>query len=493
MNIKERTISGVAWNLVARLGYQGSQFLISIILARLLEPEDFGAVAMVLVIVNFARLFSEQGFSGALIQKLEITAEHAHSIFWLNVFTGFFFTVVLFFAAPLVAQFYHVPALTGITRVLGWTFFISAFGIVPKALLQKKLAFQKIAIIEISAIAGAGMLAVFLALRGFGVWSLVVNHLTISLLMTLLVWRITGWLPRPVFRWRAVKELFHFSANLIGFNTINFWARNADNLLVGRFIGSAGLGIYNRAYSLMLLPINQISNVLGRVMFPVLSKLQHDPARVKQIYLDAMGAISLIASPVMLGLIVTAEPFILTLYGPKWAAVAPLLQILSAVGLLQAITNPVGWIYMSQGRTDWMFAMGTLNAVGVISGISTGIWLGDVASVAIGYAAANILLFFPMIHVPGKLIEMRFLEVIRRCAGTFSCAVAMAAVLWPLAGLLRPIWPHWAVLVLLVALGAAIYLGLLHLFQVAAFLRVRALLAERLPWLLKREPVVPGA
>jgi len=481
MDIKQATLSGVSWNLVARLGQQLAQFIISIILAHLLMPNDFGIVAMAMVLVNFARLFSEQGFSSALIQSQNLRPAHLHSIFWLNVALGAVLTALFFGAAPLAAKLYNLPKLSLLVRVLAFDFIISAFAIVPRALLQKQLAFKKMAILEIAATTASGAVAIILACRGFGIWSLIFNSLGLSLFTVGLVWRLTNWRPRLICEIQALRELLSFSLNVIGFNTINFWARNVDNLLIGRLLGPAHLGIYARAYGLMLLPISQISSVLGRVMFPVLSTIQEEPQRIKKIYLEAMGTISLVASPLMLGLLVTARPFVMTIYGVRWIEMVPLLQILSVVGLLQALMNPTGWIYMSCGRTDRMFKMGLLSCTGLILAIALGVWIGTTKAVAISYAVANVALFYPVIMIPGKLIKMKFQELLKEVAGPILSSAIMAAALLSLKPVLIPDSPDWVVLLAQVLFGAALYGALLQLFHVRAYHKARGLLAER--WL----------
>lgn len=479
MNIKQETLSGVSWNLTARAGQQIAGFILSIFLARLLMPKDFGILAMAMVLVNFARLFSEQGFAGALIQKQNLRPAHIHSIFWLNLAMGTAFTLLFGGAAPLVARFYNIPDLSLITQVLAFDFIISSFAIVPRALLQKQLAFKRMAKMEMAVVVGGGVVAIILASFGLGIWSLVFQTLCLSLLTTGFVWNLAGWRPRLIFEWQAVRELFRFSINLFGFNTINFWARNADNVLIGRFLGPVGLGVYDRAYRLMLLPISQICSVLGRVMFPVLSTIQHEPQRIKKIYLEAMGAISLLASPLMFGLLVTAEPFIKTIYGEKWIAAAPLVRILSTVGLLQAFMNPTGWIYTSCGRTDCMFKMGLSSCTILISGITLGIWIGTARAVVIAYAVANIVIFYPVMMIPGRLINIKFIEVLQAVAGPVMSGAVMASVLWLLRTVLIPEWPDWIVLILQVLSGAALYGAILQLFHVRAYHKVRELFAER--------------
>lgn len=326
----------------------------------------------------------------------------------------------------------------------------------------------------------AGGFAITLALIGFGVWSLAWQMIVSTTIGVIITWRVTDWRPRLQFDKRAVKELLGFSSNLLGFNVFNYWVRNMDNLLIGKFIGSGALGIYSRAYTLMLMPVSQISGTVGRVMFPALSKTQDDIVLTKRIYLKAIDAIALITFPMMMGLLVVADLFILALLGPKWEPVIPILQIFALVGLSQSIKTTVGWIYVSQGRTDWQFKWGMVAGSLLILSIAIGIIIGSIMSVAICYAImSGVILTYPSIAIPGKLINMTFSEVLRTVSGVFGCAFLMSAGVYLLRIALPTQWPHWARLGVLVPFGIAFYLIIIHLFKVKAYVQVKELARER--------------
>jgi O-antigen/teichoic acid export membrane protein len=478
VSLKRQTLSGVAWSSTGRVGQQVIQFALTILLARLLLPEDFGLIGMVLVFTGFASLFAEFGFSSALIQRPEITEAHSSSVFWLNLLVGLLLSGGFYFLAPLLSDFYAVPDLQPVARALAITFSIASVGIVPTALLQRRMDFKRLARLELLAAALAGGIAVFMALRGFGVWALVAQTLIGSLVTVVLAFILSGWRPSLSFSHRAVADLLHFSSHLFGFKFINYWARNADNLLVGKLIGSVGLGIYSRAYSLMLLPVTQVIRVISRVMFPALSLIQDDTKRVKRVYLRAMGMIALITFPMMTGLFVVAEPFVLAVLGVQWSAVVPVLQILCVVGLIQALCNPTGWIYQSQGRTDWLFWWGVGGAGTLIVAISIGAALGTVESVAWAYMIANLVLFYPCIMIPGKLIGMHVSDVVREVSGALVCSCAMAGLVWTLGLLLPESWSHGARLTLQVITGAAVYFLVLLVTRPAGYRELEGFLVE---------------
>lgn len=483
-SLRQQTVSGIGWSSAAQIGRQGLMFLITVLLARLLTPEDFGLVGMILVFTGFVALFGELGFGAALIQRNEVNEKHFSSIFWVNLGMGAVLTVLLFIAAPLIAAFFREPSLTSLMKVGSFNFLIVSLGLVQKAILERNMQFRLMAFVEITAVLLGGSIAVVLALTGYGVWSLIWQLLLTSIITVVALWLVSKWRPQLIFNRRAISDLWGFSSHLLGFNAFNYWARNADNLLIGRFIGPAGLGIYTRAYTTMLLPLSQVTNVFGRVMFPALSKVQHDKERVKFIYLRAIAVIALVTFPMMLGLFVVADHFVLALYGPNWSEVIPVLRILCMVGLMQSIASTVGWIYQSQGRTDWLFRWGVFaSSVGIVSFV-IGIYIGTVEAVAFCYAVAILFLLYWNMSIPGKLIDMRFREVVRALAAIFACAMGMALIVWAVGMYLPSAWPQWLQLLIQSVTGCIIYWGFIHIFRVQAYSEAKFLLLEQ--WQIQR-------
>lgn len=477
MSLKHKTLHGVAWSALERVLGQSLQFAITVILIRLLTPEDFGLMAMLMVFIGFAAIVSEFGFGAALVQKQDISPQQISGVFWINLIFGVLAATLFFLAAPALAGFYGILHLEVLSRVLAFVFVLSAPGIVPRALLTKVLAFKELAKIEISAIAISGVCAILLALSEWGVWALVVQALLREGIRTAAGFLFVDWRPRT-FSIAAVKELAKYSTNLSGFQFINYWARNSDNLLIGKFLSVASLGIYTRAYSILLLPMTQIIGVFTQVMFPTLSTIQDDKPRVRSIYLRAMQIISFVVYPTMLGLLVVARPFALTLFGIRWIEVIPLIQIFCVLSLIQALCNPVGWIYMSQGRTDWMFRWGMFGSASLIIAIIIGVSLGSIQSVAWSYLTANVLLMYPCIAIPGKLIQMTFTDVARAVAPSLVCASIMAILVWCVGTILPEEWPASVHLLVQMLSGTALYLMLAARFRIRAYVEILHLIPE---------------
>lgn len=479
-DLRQKTVSGVSWVSLSQISRQGLQFLTSVILARLLLPQDLGLIGMVLVFTGFAIVLNDLGFGPALIQRQKVEEEHLTAVFWLNILTGITLTLILAFLAPFIALFYQEPRLIPLVRLLSIDFSITSFAVVQKAILSRDLRFKELAIIEIGAVIIAGIVAITLALLDFGVWSLAWQMLIISILSTVILWMRTDWWPKLQFNKKAIQELLNYSSNLLGFNIFNYWSRNADNLLIGRFLGATGLGLYTTAYSIMLLPLSQITRMLSRVMFPALSRVQQDQERVKRIYLRSISLIALITFPMMAGLFSVAEEFIMVVYGEKWLGLIRPLQILTIVGLYQSVGATVGWIYQSQGRTDWMFRWGIFAGTAGIVSFLIGIKIGTIEAVASSYAILNVLLLYWLFTIPGKLINMTIKDVFKSLAGVAGCTLLMVLIVELTGLLLTNNWTSLPRLIVQVTVGGCVYLTALHVCRIKAYEDMKQLFIEQL-------------
>jgi O-antigen/teichoic acid export membrane protein len=477
MNLKTKTVQGVGWSGATQALRVLFQFVITAILAHLLRPVDFGLIAMVLVFTNLVTSFSDFGLTAALIQRKEITEEHLSSSFWMNVLAGLFLALMLSALAPAIAFFYKEGNLTPIIVTIASTFFISSFGIVQTALLTKELKFKALGIIEVSGVAISGIAAVILALVGFGVWSLVWQIVISSVITVILLWFLCSWRPKLLVRWQRFKELLSYGLNLIGFQFVNYFSRNLDNLLIGRFLGAVSLGFYNLAYRILLFPINNISAVIGRVMFPSLSVIQDDKNKVRLAYMRATRYIAAVSFPMMMGLLVVAPQFIRVIFGPQWERSIFLVQVFAVLGLGQSVGSSVGWIYQSQGRTDILFRWGIFSTIVTVTAFIVGLhWNAE--GVAVAYATSSYLIAYPSFFIPFKLINLKVSRFVRQFDTIFLATIGMAAATFALRVYLeRTGWASDLIsLILLVALGIACYVSLLFIVDRKLFKEVFQLL-----------------
>jgi PST family polysaccharide transporter len=479
-SLKNRTIKGLTWSVLASFVKQVLTFTIGVILARLLSPAEFGIIGMIAVFTGLVSTFMEQGLGSAIIHKQDIEKRHLDSIFWFNVGIGFFCTIAFMILSFPIAKFYKNPVLQPITFMISFNFFLGSFNIVQNALLNKKVDFKRLAIIDTLSVLVGGFIGIFLALAKFGVWALVWQTLATTFTTVIVMWVTSSWRPGIVFNISALKEIFKYSTNLLGFNILNYWTRNFDNLLIGRFIGSFALGIYAKAYQLMLLPLTQVSQVISRVMFPILSEIQHDKKKIKSIYLKSIQCIALITFPLMLTFWVVNNDFVLAVYGEKWESMIPILYVLILCGMIQSIGTTTGWIYNSIGRTDIQFKWGILAAIVRTAGFIIGLRWG-VMGVAISYFITGyFILWYPSWSISGRLIDLKFSEMLRCLASPFYCAIAAAVSAWILGISLLSHWGHLERLFILSVSSMLIYLVLIHVFSIGAYTNVSKLIKDYL-------------
>lgn len=463
--MRQQAASGLKWTTISQASRLGTQLLGVLILARLLPASDYGLIAMAAVVTGFASLFRDFGTAAAIIQKPDPSPQLLDSVFWLNVAFGVGLAVMLGLLAPLIAMGFAEPRLKEVLWILLLTFPIASLGAVHQALLEKASSFSPLAMVESTAafIGLAG--AVWAAWAGWGVFSLVLQAVLSAFLTTAGLWMVSRW--RPVLRWDAgeIRGVMGFSGNLVGFNVFNYFIRNADNLLIGRFLGATDLGYYSMAYRLMLWPLQNISSVVSRALFPVFSRLQAEQGRLAGAYIRVAAAIALITAPLMFGFFVLREPFVAVALGDRWQPVADVLVWLVPVGLLQSIGTTVGTLYYATGRTDVMFKWGIAAGLLVIPAFAIGLQWG-ITGVAAAYAVASFLLFYPGLAIPFRLVDLRVGDVLMRIMPSILAAIVMALVVAALAA----VWPgdtdnQLRRLILLVVVGIVTYGGLSLLTQ----------------------------
>ncbi len=427
-NLRDRTISGVRWSVISKLFQQVLSFFTIAILARLLSPSAFGLIGMVLVVTNFVEIFKDLGTSTAIIQRKETSQELISSIFWTNLFFGILFTLIIMIIARIIAIFFREPGMTLIMKIMSISFIFSGLSVVPQALLIREMSFRRLAFMEnVSFLIGAGI-GVGMALSGWGVWSLVIQSLSRVLSMAIFLWLLNPIIPHVKLSLNSLKSIASYSLNLSGFNLLNYFIRNADNMLIGRYLGSTSLGFYSLAYKWMFLPIYYISGIVGNVFFSTFSKIQNDNIRFSRVYLQLCASIGLVTFPLLLGMMALAKPLVFVALGPKWELVVPLLMILSSIGLFQTIGTTVGSIYLAKGRTDLMLKWGLL--AGILYLLS--FWIGlrwGVLGVALCYSLCSLILFYPSLAIPFHLIGLRFSDFGRVMIPIFVMSLSMLALI----------------------------------------------------------------
>ena len=398
MNLRSKVKSGLKWTFMDQILSQVIFLVFSVFLARVLTPSMFGIVGMVTIFSNFAILFIDLGFSAALIQKKEVTQSHYSSVFWLNVGIGFLMYFIFYASAPLISKFYNQPELTLFIRVICLSFIITSFTSVQANILIREMHFKKKVIINWIALLIGYIVAFIMAYKGYGVWSLIMMTLVTAILNSILYWLVSKWMPLFVFEWNKIKELSSYGLNFMGEASVNYWSRNFDNFIIAKVLGSNDLGIYTRAYSLMLLPLRNVTTIVTKVMFPAFSQKQDDVQLLKKYYLSIIQYIALITFPVMIGLSFVSKEFVLLFFGHKWSAMIPILSILSGLGAIQSIVSLNGLIYNSLGKVNLAFKVSIVTNIVLIIAFIIGVNYGLIG-VAYSYLIASALLLIPMYRI----------------------------------------------------------------------------------------------
>jgi O-antigen/teichoic acid export membrane protein len=388
-NLGGRTARGGAVAITT----QALKFVITLgatsVMARLLTPQDYGFVGMVAVVTGFVATYKDLGLSAATIQSPEINSDQISTLFWINLLLSIGIAALTVALAPLISWFYGEPRLTWITILTGFGFVINGLAVQHEALLRRQMRYFALSTIGLVAMVVGYVVGISMALKGFSYFALVGSQLAVGFISTSITWAVVRWKPGLPKKGTGIRSMLKFGGNLTGFATINYFARNGDNLLIGRFWGAEQLGVYSRAYQLMMLPIEQINEPVTTVAVPSLSRLLDSPEDYRRAYLRMMEKIAFLTMPGVAVLIVTADWLVGIVLGPRWAEVATILQILGATALIQPIANTTGWLFVTQGRTNEMFKMslwgGPITILSIIIGLPWG-----ATGVALSYTISHV-------------------------------------------------------------------------------------------------------
>lgn len=456
-------VAGASWTALARAGLQAFSIVSAAVLARFLSPRAYGLAAMAQTAIVFAALFREIGASAAIIREKQLDDDLLTSLFWLNLGLNFCVAAACCLGAPFVAGFFKEPAFPAVFQALSLSFLITAASTVQSTLMNRGFQFARIAAVELLGGAAGLATAIVSATLGAGVWSIIAGTLVNVAVMSTLYITLSPWRPRLSFSRRRLAPVAGFGLNLSGFNIVNYFDRNADNLLIGRYLGAAPLAYYNFAYTLMLYPLQTISWTMGRVLFPAFAQMQDDLERFGRAYLRACAAIAFVTFPLMAGATALAPELIAVLLGPKWRPVAPLVRILAPVGMVQSIGTTTGYIYMAMGKTSTMFRWSLVSTGLTVAGFVIGLHWG-VGGVASSYAIVTLLTLFPVFWIPFRFIRLRvrdlWIALWPITSATAAMAIATAALRWLVLGSIR--LPAALALLVFVPFGAAIYLATMY-------------------------------
>lgn len=351
-SLRDKAASGAIWKTIERIVSQAVHFGLGIVLARLLNPSDFGIIGMLAIFIAIANTLQDCGFGSALIQNKSRTQSDFSTAFYFNIISSIAIYFLLFFSAPIIANFYAMPLLKDVTRVLSISVILNGLVGVQMAKLNIEFRFRFISIISIIGQIVTGVVGIVLAYRGFGVWALVYQSLAASAIVALIIWVSAQWHPSLTFSKQSFKKLFSFGGNMLGVGIINVIYSNLYTIVIGKFFSPTLVGMYNRANSYANLPASFVMDMAVRVNFPILASIQDDDERLLRAYKKLLRVPFFILYPILVGIIILAKPLIILMIGEKWLPCVPMLQLLcigSMFSPLNAINSNLLYV---KGRSD---------------------------------------------------------------------------------------------------------------------------------------------
>ena len=407
VSLKKSIVSGVKWTTLSTSLITGIQAFQLIVLARLLKPEDFGLMAMAMVVIGFCQAYADMGVSAAIVYKQDISDNQLSSLYWLNVIAGFVIYFIILAVTPFVTIFFHEPRIGEVLPVIAISIIISSLSLQFHWLLEKGLQFDLLAKQEIASTVIAGIVAIASAFMGHGVWSLVWGQLTASGIKTMLLLKVglSKWPPRLHLRTNDLGEYLRFGMYQMAERSLNYFNTKVDQLLIGNLLGAHELGYYNFAFQLVSEPVSRINPILTRVAFPVFAKMQGAILRLQQGYIKMVTLLSSTNAPLLIGLAAVAPLLIPAIFGPQWTPAVILVQILALYSFFRSTGNPIGSLLLARGRADlgfrWNLGLFFVTApavylgarIGGSTGIASTLLLMQIFYSIIGY----VLLVKPMI------------------------------------------------------------------------------------------------
>lgn len=476
-----KSFKGVLWNVLGRFSNQAMGFAMGIVLARLIAPENYGLIAMAMVVVGITGFLIDGGFGVALIRKKEPSASDYYTVFWFNSGVALALYILIWLAAPALEKFFETPQLTSVIRWISLTLLIRGGVVIQGIQLTRRLAFKTMNLASMVATLISGIVGISMALAGYGVWALVVQQLLSQLINSFLIILINRWSPAWVFSRSSFHSLFAFGSKLLLSGFLNAVFENLYPLIIGKIFSPASLAFYTRADSYQKLIARNLTSVVSSVSFPSLAPLQDDNARLKNAYRQIISMVMLVNTPVLLGLVAVAEPLIEFMITDKWLPTVPYLQWLCLAGLLYPLHAINLNVINVKGRSDIFLKLEIAKKILVVLAIFAGLPWG-VKGLVIGQVVVSFLAYFLNAWFSLRLIGYTIKEQIRDVWPFLIIGVFMSALVWGLGhdSLKLGIGNSGLSMQLIVQVitGVVFYLGVVWLFRLPALYQLLEMLQK---------------
>lgn len=464
---KSGIIKSLFYKFIERCGYQGIAFIVQIVLARLLDPTDYGMLTLLTIFTQIAQVFVQSGFNTALIQRKDTTEKDYSSVFYVSITIAVLLYGILFFASPIIADFYDMPELTGVMRVLALILIPGAFNSIQNAKVAKEMQFKKLMYSTLGAVVISGTVGIAMAYMGFGVWALVAQQLTNSVAICVIMMFCVRWRPKLVFELDRVKVLFSFGWKLLCSNLIDTLYRDLRSLVIGKKYDSGTLGYYNRGKQFPELIIININSAVQSVMLPALAKHQNDKARMKAMMRRSIVTSSFVIFPIVMGLAVTAEPLVSVILTDKWLPCVPYLQIYCFSFAFYPIHSANLQALNAQGRSDIFLKLEIIKKLyGIVVLLVTVFCFHSPIAIAMGGVVTTIISCLVNAAPNKKLLNYSYSEQLKDILPSMGISVIMGALVYcvQFLGLAA-----WLTLLIQLPLGIITYIALAELFRLECY------------------------
>ena len=464
-SLKKDTTKGVFWSLIERFGTQGVQFLVMLVMARLLSPNDYGVVGMLVVFVSIAQAFVDGGFSQALIRKKDRTEVDNSTVFYFNIVVSVLIYLIFYLFAPFVSKFYNMPTLTPFMRVICLSIIINAFGVVQRALFNANIEFKAQAKASLIAIVISGVIGISLAFRGFGPWALVWQQLSNLVVNTLFLWIYSEWRPILAYSWKSFNELFSFGSKLLATSLLNAIYDNIQTIVIGKLYAAKSLGLYSRATHFADLPSQQFTSVFMRVTFPVLCKVQDDLDRLTSVYRRMLRVSAYIVFPLLIGMAAVAHPMIEVFLGKQWIECAYMLQIICFAKMWYPIHAINLDILQVSGRSDLFLKIEIYKKIVSLTLLALSAPFGIIAMCYSNLLSSLICLYINT-YYSSKILGISLQSQLKDLFPTISLAIVMFAIVQIIIFFISNVF---AQLIVGIIVGVVVYVSLSYILRFTEF------------------------
>lgn len=470
-SLKQKTVKGVGWSFADNIANSGITFLVGLVLANILTPEEYGIMAMVTIFIAVSNSIVDSGFSNALIRKINIRSVDYNTVFYFNLIVSIFLYLILYVSAPAISVFFKEPVLVDVMRVIGWILIINALAIIPRTIFVRNINFKAQTKVSLIASVSSGVIGIGMALTGWGVWSLVGQQLSRQLLNTVFLCFFCRWRPLWEFSIQSFKELFGFGSKLLASGLIDTIYRDIYYLIIGRFYSAADLGQYTRASQFNTIFSSNLTTVVQRVSYPVLSSIQNEPERLLGAYRRVIKTTMLITFACMLGLAAVAKPLIVILIGEKWLPAVYFLQIICFSGMLYPLHAINLNILQVKGRSDLFLKLEIIKKIIAVIPIVIGIFYG-IEFMLWGSVCTSFVAFFLNSYYSADLIGYPTLRQIKDVLPTFLVSLIVAGIMWGLSFL--PL-SYYIILPLQLVVGLVLAYLIYERIQLPEYMEIRGM------------------